>query len=102
MGHGARVGLVGLIEVTDRVVVDSRLYGLGREDAQRGGTRWPKGSGCREGHEGRNAVAPQPRFVLTNRRAIGGPRTRTTCPRSSGPRRERSTRRARGPGRTRP
>ncbi len=49
MGHGARVGLVGLIEVTDRVVVDSRLYGLGRGDAQRGATRWPKGSGCRGG-----------------------------------------------------
>ena len=36
MGHGARDGLVGLIKVTDRVVVDSRLSGLGRGDVQTG------------------------------------------------------------------
>jgi len=36
MGHGARDGLVGLIEVADRVVVDSRLSGLGRGDVQTG------------------------------------------------------------------
>jgi hypothetical protein len=36
MGHGARDGLVALIEVADRVVVDSRLSGLGRGDVQTG------------------------------------------------------------------
>ena len=37
MGRGGRGRPVGLIEVAERVVVDSRLYGLGRGDAQRGG-----------------------------------------------------------------